>query len=427
MSATGNGAVLMGKTGMGSEPIAVPRTVQDLGVRKSLVVDLALKILYLHGELLLVDLADYMGLSFEIVTEVFEHLRKEQLCEVKGMTGGVHRIASTSQGKARALESLAANQYTGPVPVSLDNYVRQVRAQSVRSVEVHKPDVERAFNHLVLRPETLNQLGVAIVSGRSIFLYGPSGTGKTTLAISIPSIYDDHVLIPYALEVDDQIITVFDPHLHDPGDEAVTGRTDGRWVRCRRPRVVVGGELKVEMLDLQFNLSTKFYSAPLALKANNGVLVVDDFGRQRVRPEELLNRWIVPLDRGIDFLTLGGGKGFEVPFDVFVVFATNLNPLELADETFLRRIRTKLELGFVAPQEFHEVFRRACKEFDLVYEPEVVDEFIASLGKMNKPLRPCYPREIVQHICWAAGYEGVPPHLDSTAVAQACRNYFLSA
>jgi predicted ATPase with chaperone activity len=368
-----------------------------------------------------------MGLSFETISEVFEHLRKGQLCEVKGMSGGVQRIKSTSQANARALELLAVNQYTGPVPVSLDDYVRQVRTQSARNADIHKEDVERTFSHLVFPPETLKQLGVGIVSGRSIFLHGPTGTGKTALAVTVPCIYDDYVLIPYAIEVDDQIITVFDPHLHDPGDEAVKGGTDRRWVRCRRPRVEAGGELRLEMLDLQFNPSTKFYSAPLAMKANNGVLIVDDFGRQRVRPEDLLNRWIVPLDRGIDFLTLSGGKRFEVPFDLFVVFATNLNPLELVDEAFLRRIQTKVALDYVAPHEFHEVFRRVCKDFDLVYEPAVVDELIAYLRREDKPLRPCYPREIVQHISWAARYEGKPPHVDSTTVAQACRNYFLSA
>ena len=423
MSDRVNMSILKGKTGTGSAETAGPRTIEDLGLRRSLVADLALKTLYLNGELLLVDLADQMRLSFSIVNDMFERLRKEQLCEVKGMTGGVHRISATSQGRARALELLELCHYAGPAPVSMDDYVRQVRVQSIRNVEVHRADIERAFSRMVVPPETLTQLGAAIFSGRSMILYGSTGTGKTALAQAIPGIYNDHVLIPYAVEVDDQIITVFDVHLHEPCDEpAKKEETDMRWVRCRRPRVVAGGELKLEMLDLQFNLVTRYYSAPLQMKANNGVLIVDDFGRQRVRPEELLNRWIAPLDRGTDFLTLAGGKRFEVPFEALVVFATSLDPSELADEAFLRRIQTKIRLDFVKPKEFKEIFRRVCEETKLAYDARVVDELIATLERMNHPLRPCYPHEIIQHITWAAGYEGRPPHLDSEAVAQACRN-----
>ncbi len=403
-----------------------PQTMQDLGIRRSLVEDLALKILYLQGELTLVELADQMRVTFGVVEEAFERLRKEQLCEVKGMSGGIHRITTTSQGKARALELLSLNQYAGPAPVSLEHYTSRVRSQSVKDVAIHEADVNWAFSHLVLRRETLTQLGTAIISGRSIFLYGPTGTGKTAIASAIPDIYRDQVWIPYAVEVDGQIITVFDSHIHRPSDEPAEGDTDGRWVRCARPRVVAGGELTIEMLDLQLNLATRFYAAPLQMKANNGVLIVDDFGRERVRPTELLNRWIVPLDRRIDFLTLAGGKKFEIPFDLFVVFATNLDPLGLADEAFLRRIQSKAKLDNVSPAEFHEIFRRVCVEFELVYDVVVVEELMMLIAGMRQPLRPCYPRDIVQHICWAARYAGKPPHLDSGSVAQACRNYFVA-
>ena len=409
-----------------SATLTIPQTMPELGIRRSLVEDLALKVLYLQGELSLIQLADQMRVSYAIVEEVFERLRKEYLCEVKGMTGGVHRINATSQGKTRALELLSLNQYSGPAPVSLEEYVRRVREQSVRDVEVHEPDVERAFKHMVLRRETLTQLGTAIVSGRSIFLHGPTGTGKTAVAEVLPTIYHDYAWIPYAVEVDGQIITVFDAHVHERRDEPASRETDGRWVRCRRPRIVAGGELTIEMLDLQFNTITKFYSAPLQMKANNGVLIVDDFVRERIRPEELLNRWMVPLDRRIDFLTLAGGKKFEIPFDLFVVFATNLNPRTLADEAFLRRIQTKVKLDYVSPQEFHEIFGRVCAELGLAYDRAAVEELITMATEMRQPLRPCYARDIAQHILWAARYSGQSPHLDSTSVAQAWRDYFVS-
>lgn len=411
---------------MSSAAIAVPQSVRDIGVGRNLLEDLALKILYLEGELSLVDLAERVKLSLPIVEELFQRLRKEELCEVKGMAGGVHRIATSSQGKSRALELLSFNQYAGPAPVSLKDYVSRIRAQSLRDLDVHPPDVQRAFQRLVLSRETLDQLGAAVVSGRSIFLYGPTGTGKTSIAEILPDIYGDHVWVPYAVEVDGQIITVYDSVVHDCVDEAVPRESDGRWVLCRRPRVLAGGELTIEMLDLQFNASTKFYNAPLQMKANNGILIVDDFGRQRVRPEELLNRWIVPLDRRIDFLTLAGGKKFEVPFDLLVAFATNLDPAGLADEAFLRRIQTKIKVDYVTREQFHEIFRRVCADAGLVYDAAVVEDLIHILRESRQPLRACYPRDIVQQICWAARYEGKRPELDATTVAQACRNYFLS-
>jgi predicted ATPase with chaperone activity len=412
---------------MSSAGIVVPETVKDAGIRRNVLEELALKTLFMQGELSLVELANQMHLSLAIVRDLFEHLRKGLLCEVKGMVEGVHLITTTSQGRARALELLSLNQYWGPAPVSLEDYIRQVRAQSVRDIEVHADAVKKAFRHLVLTDETLNQLGTAMVSGKSIFLHGPTGTGKTAIAETLPRIYDDYVWIPYAVDVDGQTITVFDPHLHESVDELAWGDGDGRWVLCRRPRVVAGGELTLEMLDLQFNPTTKFYAAPHQMKANNGVLIVDDFGRQRIRPEELLNRWIVPLDRRIDFLTLAGGKKFEIPFDLFVVFATNLDPRELADEAFLRRIQTKVKVDYVSAEQFDEISRRVCAEFGLSCDAEVFEELRCVISRRKQPLRACYPRDIVQHLRWAARYEGQEPQVNLAAIERACCSYFLSA
>lgn len=407
--------------------LSPPQTIEETGLRRSLLEDLALKSVYSEGELNLCELADRMGLSLAIVEDVFQRLRKEQFCEVKGMVGSVYRVSVTSQGKARALECLSLNKYVGAAPVTLKDYGLRARQQSVGDVNIHFPDVERATEPLVLSDETLRRLGVAILSGASIMLYGPTGTGKTAIAENIPRVYEDSVWIPYAVEVDGQIITLYDSSLHRRIDRPIRDDSDGRWVLCRRPRVVVGGELTFEMLDLQFNPATGFYAAPLQMKANNGVLIIDDFGRQRIRPEELFNRWIIPLDRKVDSLTLAGGKKFEIPFDTLVVFATNLDPAELADEAFLRRIQSKIEVGNATPEQFHEIFRRVCRRLDLACEAQLVQRLIDFLRtELNLPLRPCYARDLVQQICWEARFEGKPPMLDWTTLVGACRSYFLS-
>ena len=409
------------------ELIREPQNCQQAGVPRNLLQDLALKILYLNGELSLHDLAGYMRLSPSVVEELFQRLRKDQLCEVRSLTASVYNVTTTSQGKTRALELLALNQYSGPAPVSLEDYKAQVRKQGIRETVIGPADVENGFSHLVLSQETLTQIGTAAVSGTSIFIYGPPGTGKTAIAETLPSLYQDAVWLPYAVEVDGQIITVFDGAVHHTVDGAASEDQDSRWVYCRRPRIMAGGELTIDMLDLQFNPVTKFYAAPLQMKANNGVLIIDDFGRQRMRPEEMLNRWIVPLDRRIDFLTLSGGKKFEIPFDLFVAFATNLEPAKLADEAFLRRISNKIKMDYVAPEDFHRIFRDVCRQYGLEYGEKIVNDVIELLeGTWKQPLRGCYPRDLALQITWAARYEGKAPHLDLESVKQACHNYFLA-
>jgi predicted ATPase with chaperone activity len=404
-----------------------PHSVPDTNIRRSLLEDLALKTLFIGGELTLRELGERMQLSLPVIDELFHSMRREQLCEVKGMVAGIHRITTTQGGKRRALDLLELNQYVGPAPVSLEDYLKMVRQQTVQGVDVHAENIREAFTHLVLSEETLERVGTALVSGTSIFVYGPTGGGKTSIAETLPNIYPDSVWIPYAVEVDSQIIIVYDSATHRPLDQPSWGEADTRWVRCRRPRVFVGGEMTPEMLDLQLNPISRFYSAPLQMKANNGVLIVDDFGRQRIRPEDLLNRWIVPLDRRVDFLTLRGGKKFEIPFDLFVVFATNLNPMELADEAFMRRIQNKIRLGYPPPEQFKEIFRRLCHKFELDYTDELVSYFIDLLEvRYHQPLRPCYPLDIVHQVTWSARYEGRKAILDRDSIDRACRNYFVS-
>jgi predicted ATPase with chaperone activity len=412
---------------MATTIIPASRSIEEIGVRRNLLEDLALKILYLLGEISLHDLARHMGLKPGMVEELFQRLRKDQLCQVTGMAGRVQCITTTSGGKSRALELLAQNQYSGPAPISVEDYVSRIRVQSVRDIQVTPKDMNRVFKDLVLDTQTLKQLGTAVMSGRSIFLYGPTGTGKTTIAEMLTRLFDhDHVWLPYAVEVDGEIITVYDPVVHQSEEQPMAPDQDGRWVLCRRPRVLVGGELTIEMLDLQFNPSTKFYAGPVQMKANNGMLIVDDFGRQRISPEELLNRWVVPLDRRIDFLTLAGGKKIEIPFDLFVVFATNLDPAKLVDEAFLRRIQTKIKVDYITAEQFREIFRRVCLQFSVKYDAGVVDDLIHMISKEYKqPLRACYPGDIVQQIFSEARYMQEEPRVDRGAVARACHNYFL--
>ncbi len=402
-----------------------PETVEQTRVPINLLEGLAMKILYLAGELSLAELGRRMHLGPDVIHELFEFIRKDKLVEVTGMTGGNHRIVATSKGQTEAQQILLRDMYAGPAPVSLESYVEVVRAQSVSEVVVHRPDLERAFDKLVLSSAMLDQLGAALVSGQSIILYGPTGTGKTAIAETLPRIYKDSVWIPHAVEVQGQIITVFDKLLHTSRGERMPPDCDARWELCRRPRVMVGGELTMELLDLQFNPALGFYSAPIQMKANNGVLIIDDFGREKISPAELLNRWIVPMDRRIDFLTLAGGNKFEIPFDLIVAFSTNLNPASLADEAFMRRIQNKIKVTFVTVEQFHEISRRFCEQAGMGYDATIVDGFIRMLGDLRQPLRACYPRDIIQHICWKAKYEASTPVLSLQSIQDACNSYFL--
>jgi hypothetical protein len=404
-----------------------PRTTKDLGVRSTIVDDLALKTLYTSGPFSVFELGKRMRISYDVASELFNRMRSTLLCQVTGMKGNIPEIAITTQGRTRALELLAVSQYTGPAPVGLESYIEQVRKQSIRHAVVHKEDIDRAFDGMVLDPKTLWQIGIALNSGASIFLHGPAGVGKSLIAETMSRVLAaDDVWIPWAIEADGQIISVYDPTVHRRVDTTESAVPDERWVRCQRPSVLVGGELTVEMLDLQYNGSAGFYTGPVQMKANNGVLIVDDFGRQRIRPDELLNRWVVPLDRRIDFLTQVGGKKIEIPFELLVVFATNLEPDELVDAAFLRRMQTKIKITTASETQFCEIFRRVARSRQLHVDEAVLKELVGVIrDTLRQELRGCQPRDLVNQVCWAARYEDREPVLSLESLIAAVEAYFI--
>ncbi|HVT98266.1 MAG TPA: hypothetical protein VHE33_12230 [Acidobacteriaceae bacterium] len=405
-----------------------PRCAAELGIRPSIVEDLALKSLYVGGAMSTREMARQMRLSVNVADELVNKMRTSQLCQVTGMTANLATVALTDQGRKRAQELMALSQYVGAAPVSLESYVSQVRKQSVRNLVVRKADVERAFGDLVIDPKVLGQIGTGLNSGASIFVHGPAGVGKTAIAETMSRVLaEDDVWIPYSVEVDGQMIMVYDPMIHKRVDSPQFDSCDERWVRCQRPSVLVGGELTIDMLDLQFNATTRFYSGPVQMKANNGVLIMDDFGRQRVRPEDLLNRWVVPLDRGIDFLTMAGGRKIEIPFEMLVVFSTNLDPADLVDAAFLRRMQTKIRVDTATDDQFRQIFRRVAARRGLSVDEGALTDLIRAIREgLHQELRACQPRDLVNQVCWAAQYEDREPFLDRASLFCAMEAYFLT-
>jgi len=411
-----------------SVPEQRPRTASELGIRQSIVEDLAMKTLYMGGAMSTRELAQQMRLSVNVADELVAKMRTQQLAQVTGMTANLPNVALTEAGRRRGLELMAQSQYVGAAPVSLESYVVQVRKQSLRKLVVKKADVERAFGDLVIDAKVLGQIGTGLNSGASIFVHGPAGVGKTAIAETMSRVLaEDNVWIPHAVEVDGQMIAVYDPMIHKEVEGRDRESCDERWVWCQRPSVLVGGELTIDMLDLQFNETTKFYSGPVQMKANNGVLIMDDFGRQRVRPEDLLNRWVVPLDRGIDFLTMAGGRKIEIPFEMLVVFSTNLNPADLVDAAFLRRMQTKIRVDTATDEQFRQIFRRVAVRRGLAVDESALSELIASIHDLHQELRACQPRDLVNQVCWAAQYEDRRPVLDRASLMAAVEAYFLKS
>ncbi len=402
---------------------SIPVDLNELGLPSALVTDLILRRLSLEGTSDLENLGRILKLPSAVVHATFTHLRQQQLCEVKGMVGNDYRIALSGSGRAMAAERLQVSQYSGAAPVSLESYCAAVRKQSPE-VEINRHVLRTAFSDLVISESLLDQIGPALIEQSSIFLYGPPGNGKSSVAERLLRVYQDAVLIPYAVEVDGQVISVYDPVVHKKVEDDEPDR-DPRWVLCRRPCIIVGGELAPALLELHYDDTSGVYSAPLQMKANNGIFVIDDFGRQQMSPRELLNRWIVPLDRRVDYLSLRYGLKFEIPFEVLVVFATNIAPHELADEAFLRRIHNKIRIDDVPPDGFDEIVRRVAKARKVALGDESLSTFRRlCLADGRTELRACYPNDICKILMSIARYEDREPVASDDDLARAIRMYF---
>ena len=415
---------------------AAPTTIEETGLAPDLVEQLVVKTLF-GGEATGLAVADRLRLSYSVIDPLMTRIRAERLIEVRGAGGTSttsYRYALTDLGRDRAYQHLGINQYTGAAPVPLSHYVEQMRRLAESRNYIDRDALREGFSHLVISEEVLEQLGPAVNANKALFLYGPPGNGKTVIAEGLGRAMGGSMHMSYAIEVDGHIITMYDPINHVLLDEPEEDRSsviaespkDRRWVRIRRPVVIVGGELTLEMLDLTFNPLSKFYEAPLQLKANGGVLLVDDFGRQRMRPEDLLNRWIVPLESRVEYLTLHTGKKFQMPFDVLSVFATNLDPASLADEAFLRRIPYKVAIVDPDIEQFSRIFEAVCRQRALKFHQVMV----AYLHRRHflphqRPLRACHPRDLVDQVLALCRYRRIPPTITRELLDAACTSYFV--
>lgn len=410
-------------------PLAWPvisERVDDLGIPASVVSDLILRYLWLHGAGTLAALHQDLKLSFPVLETLFHQFRHQQLLEVKGMVGNDYSFSLSAAGRTLAAGRNEACQYVGPAPVSIQQYHKVVKSQAAR-VRLSRESLRRAFDDLVLTDGLLDQLGPSLISQQSLFLYGGTGNGKTSIAERILRIYTDVILVPYAVLVDGHIVTLFDPVVHKRASHS-DDLLDPRWAVCERPCITVGGELSSPMLELRLDEATKVFISPCQMKANNGILIIDDFGRQVLSPRELLNRWIVPLDRRVDYLTLASGMKFQVPFELMVVFSTNLDPHDLADEAFLRRIQTKIMVEEVSREIFERIFLRVMQTNQVFSEPgcaEYLGERCLALG--SGLLRACYPLDIYKLTKAISEYEGRPVRMTKANIDRAVALYFAKA
>ncbi len=426
--------------------VSQPSTVEETGLELSMLAELMLKTVHFAGRPSGRQLSEQMAISFGVTDELISFLRKQQEIEVVGSTGVAeqgYQYALTDKGQQRANDALARSQYVGPAPVPFPLYVDVLERQSVENIHIDRATFEAGLSHLVLSEAVLAALGPAINSGHSLLLYGGAGNGKSSITMAIGKMLPGVVLIPYAVEIHGQIIRVFDPRVHeeigvdtDPErrNEGIIPfpaagaerRRDTRWAIAKRPVVSVGGELTLEDLELRYSPVSQFYIAPLQWKANSGILIIDDFGRQMIQPQELLNRWIVPMEQGVDHLTLQSGDMVEAPFDTLLVFSSNIPPGRLGDEAFFRRIRHKVETPNPTIAEYLEILQRICEGQGIPYSEEGAQYIVTTqYEEGGREPKACHPRDIIDLIIDISKFHGGEPALEPRWIDLACASYFV--
>ncbi|MCU0511852.1 MAG: ATP-binding protein [Anaerolineae bacterium] len=422
------------------EPWSPPalKTLEDTGLSKLAVADLVLKTLYFRGDMTGFQIQDSLKVPFPGVLDgVIAFLKREQLIEIIG-SGGIggevaFRYQISSAGIERALEALAKNTYANIAPVPLKTYLDSVYAQTNNKRTIREDDMRKVMQNLIVSKDMLDVIGPAANSGTSIFLYGPPGNGKTTLSEAIGSvILGEDMWIPYAIDVDGQIILMYDSVNHQPSTDKTStkklGETpDGRWIKIKRPIIIVGGELTMESLDLTYDPINKFYQAPYQVKANGGMFLIDDFGRQQVKPMDLLNRWIVPLEKKYDFLTLANGRKIEMPFRVMIIFSTNMDPKDLVDDAFLRRIKYKILVDNPTAEQFYDLFKLMCRIRSVPFDEEGYQYLLERwYNRYARDFRFVHPRDLLSQMKDIASYMDVPAQMsDFELIDRAAASYFV--
>jgi len=415
----------------------MPESLEDTGIQVSVIEQLILKFLYFRGEVLGKDMAGLLGLQFSLIDELLETLKRQHLVGVKkslGMGNSSGIFALTESGRNLTREYLENNQYAGPVPVPLYQYTEVVRRQRLAENWLTPESLKGAFKHLVVEQDILARIGPAVNSNKSFLIYGQPGNGKTALAEALFRVETAPIYMPYAIECQGNIVQLYDPIYHqkveDVEDDNIALNRDHlfdhRWFKCRRPFIITGGELSLDMLDLSHNRVSKVYDAPFQLKANNGIYLIDDFGRQKASPAEILNRWIVPMERHVDYLSFQAGGKMTVPFEAFLIFSTNLRPDQLGDEAFLRRIQYKMFLRSPGKQEFVEIFERFTASRMLDCEPGVIEAFVNKhYVDGGKRYRRCHPRDVISHAIDIIHFESLPKELTEDVLDRAFDSCFV--
>ncbi|WP_137719263.1 YifB family Mg chelatase-like AAA ATPase [Methylobacillus flagellatus] len=413
-------------------PVA-PRKLEETGLDPILISEIIAKIVYHQGKTQLTQIVSKIKLPAPIVSQLLDEMVIDRMLEVvkRGVNDAEVIYQLTDGGKQRAEEYMSRCRYTGAAPVTLDDYRQQVQRQSVRNNRVTQQDIRHAYAGITLNPEVMDCVGAAMNSGKPLFIYGPPGSGKTYIAEKLDRLMPGLVAIPHAIVVDGEIIQVFDPLLHLPVAPAEAGssierrRDDERWLLCRRPLVLTGGELSIEMLDLRYDARSGFYQAPPHFKANNGIFIVDDLGRQQSPPEQLMNRWIVPMDRQYDHLALHTGYKFTVPFDVTLVFSTNLAPEALADEAFLRRLGYKIYVGEMAEADYRDLVQQVCQRRQVPFDEAGFRYLVDNLHRPSaRPLMACYPNDLLGQLVDYSRYYALDPLMQPDRLRQAWDTYF---